>query len=306
MTRIFLNNNGNLRSGWRVSAFLLVFVPLAILFGFLEGIAFSGSDQNNSYNFLTYIAINSLVLLLLAIGLGAIAGRLLDHVPFRALGVSFTPNWLKHFGLGSAAGILALSLAVLIAFASGGERFELNLANGIEPILWSLAASLVVYGLASAFEEALFRGYLLQTFARSGLAWLAILLTSLFFGAVHMGNPNATAVSVINTVLAGVWFSLAYMRTRDLWFVWGMHLMWNWIQGSFFGIEVSGLTKLSPMPLFREIDTGPVWLTGESYGIEGSLACTVAIITSMAVIYFWPALKPDEEMVELTRSENHI
>ena len=81
-----------------------------------------------------------------------------------------------------------------------------------------------------------------------------------------------------------MWFSVAYLRFRDLWFVTGMHLMWNWVQGSVFGIEVSGMRGISEHTLLREIDTGPTWLTGETYGIEGGIACTVAILISIVAI----------------------
>ena len=78
----------------------------------------------------------------------------------------------------------------------GGERFELDLDKGSNNVIWSLGLSFVVFAVAAAFEEALFRGYLLQTFSRSGLARLAIAGTSVFFGVVHLGNPNASAISV--------------------------------------------------------------------------------------------------------------
>jgi hypothetical protein len=161
----------------------------------------------------------------------------------------------------------------------------------------------VIFAVGAAWEEALFRGYILQTFARSGLAALAIAMTSIFFGAIHAANPNPTALSIINTMLAGVWFGIAYLKTRDLWFVWGMHLMWNWMQGAFFGIEVSGMTNLVSAPLLRELDTGPVWLTGESYGVEGGIVTTIALIVSTIGIYFTPWLKADEEMIRWTSED---
>jgi len=142
----------------------------------------------------------------------------------------------------------------------------------------------------------------LQTFARANLAWLAIAGTALLFAIVHLGNPGANWVSTTNTALAGVWFGLAYLKTRDLWFPFGIHLMWNWAQGSVFGIEVSGLKGIASATLLKEIDRGPAWLTGENYGIEASIACTAAIIIAIALIHFLP-VKADEEMVALTSHE---
>ncbi len=107
-------------------------------------------------------------------------------------------------------------------------------------------------------------------------------------------------------MLAGVWFGIAYLRTRDLWFPFGIHVLWNWTQGSVFGIEVSGLTKLSPAPIFNEVDRGPAWLTGEHYGIEGSLACTIAILISIALIHFLPGISPDKELMEMTSHETEL
>lgn len=119
----------------------------------------------------------------------------------------------------------------------------------------------------------------------------------------HLGNANSNIVSTINTALAGIWLGAAYLKTRNLWFPFGIHLMWNWFQGAVFGIEVSGITQFTTAPILHEIDSGPAWLTGESYGIEGGIACTIALIVSMALIYFLPNLKPTDEMLALTSEE---
>ena len=74
----------------------------------------------------------------------------------------------------------------------------------------------------------------------------------------------------------------------------------NWVQGSVFGIEVSGLKDIISAPLMREIDKGPAWLTGGEYGIEGGLACTAGLVVSTIAIYFLPTIASDAEMIELT------
>lgn len=297
---LFINQSGRLRSGWRVAIFLFVYFLMASIFRVAEEMAFAAIQIGDYLSKMLFFIVNSFFLLTLALLLGWSAGKFFESVPFRAIGVTFTTNWLKHLSIGIAIGASTLSFAVLIAFLFGGEQFQLNISNSASAVVSSLLVSFIVFAVASAFEEALFRGYILQTFSRSGLAWLAIILTSVFFGSVHLGNPNASLISALNTILAGIWFSIAYLKTRDLWFVWGMHLMWNWMQGSLFGIEVSGLTEITPTPLLREIDTGPAWLTGTTYGLEGGVACTIAIIISMGLIYFMPGLKSDEEMQTLT------
>lgn len=231
---------------------------------------------------------NSLLSLATAILAGWLCGKLLEGLSFRALGASFSKGWLRHFVLGLLVGGGSIGLAVAIPLAFGGVGFRFNSEASQGEVFNSLLNALAVFAAAAAFEEAFFRGYILQTFARSGLAWLAIGLTAAFFGGVHLGNPSAGALSTLNTALAGVWFGVAYLKSGDLWFPFGMHLIWNWMQGAVFGIEVSGLTEFVRAPLLREIDRGPEWLTGSNYGIEAGIGCTVALVVSILAIYFAP------------------
>ena len=128
----------------------------------------------------------------------------------------------------------------------------------------------------------------MQTFVRSDLTAFGVLLTAFLFASFHVGNRGADILSWINTFLAGIWFAVAYLKSRDLWLPVGMHLMWNWMQGAFFGIEVSGLTDITSAPLLKEIDRGPAWLTGENYGIEAGVSCTAALVISTLLIYLLP------------------
>ncbi len=292
---IIFDDSSCLRSGWRFAVFIAGFAFVTILVGQIAAVLLPTVWNPNSTD-AALLVLNGLVLLIPSLLVGWLCGKYLEGLPFRALGAWFTTGWWKHLLSGIVVGAATLAFAVLIAFAFGALRFETNSVDG--SVLYpALGSSFLIFAAGAAWEEALFRGYILQTFNRSGLAWFGILLTAMFFGAIHAQNPNASLISTLNTMLAGVWFGVAYLKTRDLWFVWGVHLMWNWMQGSFFGIEVSGMTELVSTPLLREIDGGPVWLTGESYGIEGGIVTTIAIVVSTIVIYYLPYLKPSEEIV---------
>jgi membrane protease YdiL (CAAX protease family) len=232
-----------------------------------------------------------LIMLIAALSVGWLCGRQLEGLPFRALGASFRDGWLIHLFAGLLLGAGTIGLAALLAVVFGGLRFEVNPIDSAL-VARGLATSFLFLAVAAASEEALFRGYPFQTLVRSGLAWLAIAITSVFFSIVHLNNPNAGAISLINTALAGLWFGIAYLKTKDLWFVLGLHLMWNWVQGAVFGIEISGLTDLTPVSILREIDSGPSWLTGDTYGLEGGIVTTVALLASTILIRAVPWLRP--------------
>jgi membrane protease YdiL (CAAX protease family) len=303
MNAIFFNEYGRLRSGWRfglfLSLFLALFLALAGAAGLLLQNVFPGLGENR---FLARI-MGSLIGLFLAITVGWFCGKYFEGLPFRALGAWFTQYWFKDLILGLVIGVLSIGLAVLIAVGFGDFNFSYNESSGSSAVLMTLGTSLVIFVFGAAFEEALVRGYMLQTLARANLGWLAIILTSLFFAAGHLGNPASNLFSTVNTALAGVWLGVAYLKTRTLWLVFGLHFAWNWVMGAFFGIEVSGLTELTPAPLLTELDSGPKWITGGDYGLEGGIAATAAIVISTVAIWFLPVLKPADEMMELTSRE---
>jgi len=144
----------------------------------------------------------------------------------------------------------------------------------------------MVFVLAAAAEEVVFRGYPLQTLTRAKLAWLGVLLTAVPFAAVHLNNPNsARGFTFVNTALAGIWLAIAYLRTGSLWFPLGIHWAWNWMQAAILGVPVSGINRLTPAPLLHAANQGPDWLTGGTYGLEGGLACTIALLVSMFVVW---------------------
>lgn len=294
-----VDESATLRSGWRFAAFLIAFVVTTVLLGTVVIGFLLAAGMSPESRPVMFLVVNSVVSLGPAILIGWLCGKYIEKIPFRALGVWFTRLWFRHFMMGCFVGAVTVGIAVLVAAAFGGLRFT---ANGVErsAIIQTLITSFGIFAIAAAFEEVLFRGYILQTFARSGLAPFAIALTSIFFGIVHLNNPNVGIISTTNTMLAGIWFGIAYLKTRDLWFVWGMHLVWNWMQGAVFGIEVSGLTDITKASVLTEIDAGPVWLTGGAYGLEGGVACTAAIILSTLAIQFLPLLKSDDEMLALT------
>ena len=200
-------------------------------------------------------------------------------------------------------GIASLALAAAIATAAGGLRFSVSGTEMFLQVGQTLFSSALLFVVAGLAEEAMFRGYPLQTLSRARLALLGVFLTSVPFAAVHLWNPNAGPRAFANTALAGIWLAVAYLRTRSLWFPLGIHWAWNWALGSLFGLPVSGL-KIVSNPVLQGKDLGPAWLTGGNYGIEGGVACTVALLLSISFIWRTRFVSATEEMKKLTSEEN--
>jgi membrane protease YdiL (CAAX protease family) len=284
----FINEEGHLRSGWRLAIFAVAFLiclqtTQALLFwGFAVALNRSVIELSNSnWSF----AAGHGAILFSALVVGWACGALFEELPFRALGCSPHRGWLRNLGLGSVLGAATLFLAALLATITRGIHLRFDTA-GERAIGETLATSALLFVFAAAAEEMLFRGYPLQTLTRAQLAWLGVLLTSVPFAAVHLNNPHAVpGFTFVNTALAGVWLAVAYLRTRSLWLPLGLHWAWNWAQASLLGLPVSGIERIAPAPLLHAMNAGPDWLTGGSYGIEGGAACTVALLISTLVIW---------------------
>ena len=140
-------------------------------------------------------------------------------------------------------------------------------------------------------EELMFRGYPFQRLVEAVGPVGAIAIFSILFGAVHLMNPGATAIGLVNTVLIGVVLAIAYLRTRALWLPWGLHFGWNASLGLLFGLPVSGLRMFNVVD--RMSAPGPTWLTGGSYGPEASVPGAIAVLVGLLVVCVWPMERMD-------------
>ena len=303
MREIFINEFGRLRSGWRTLVFVAAFIALIFLITSVLRVVFIFIGPSGSSNAAQFIAelIFRFGLLASALGAGYFCARYLEGLPWRSLGLTFHSGWLRDLVFGFVIGFASLVLAVGIA--SKGFKFSLG-DTGWSSIVRSMIGSGVLLFAAAVAEEAMFRGYGLQTLSRAKLAWLGVLLTSVPFGLVHLTNPNVVpGVTFANTALAGIWLAAAYLRTRSLWLPLGVHWAWNWALGWFFGLPISGLQLVST-PLIQTQDNGPKWLTGGSYGIEGGVACTIALILFTAFLWKTRWLSATPELRQMTSEEN--
>ncbi|MGH9901580.1 MAG: lysostaphin resistance A-like protein [Pyrinomonadaceae bacterium] len=303
------NEAGRLRSGWRLTVFIAVFIAVAIfIFGALFVVLFAVSGRSATglptalAGVWEYVA-QFAVLLVTATLVGWACGRLIEGLPWRALGWTPHQGWLRDLLLGSLVGALSLLLAAALVTATGGFTFGPS-AAAWPAVLRTLAVSASFFVFAAAAEEVLFRGYPLQTMLRSQPAWVALIPSSILFACVHLSNPNvAPGFTFVNTALAGVWLAVAYIRTRSLWFPLGVHWAWNWTMGALLGLPVSGITEVTAAPLLRPTDYGPVWFTGGAYGVEGGAACTIALLISTAFIWRTRLVTATPELKQLTSEE---
>lgn len=207
--------------------------------------------------------------------------RFVDRRPLATLGLQWNAFSARHCWNGLALGSGMLTTALFGAFVFGSARLVLP-EMGILAAMPVLMVSLITYLLWATVEELIFRGYIFQSAIEQFPVSMVTIVFSVIFAAAHSGNPNATNLAIFNTFLAGLWLAGAYLRTRQLWLPIALHTGWNFMQGAVWGISVSGHDV--GRHVFGVMLSGPEWLTGGEYGIEGGVLCTAVLIAGTILV----------------------
>jgi hypothetical protein len=202
--------------------------------------------------------------------------------PFSHLGFQ-TKNSFNLYFKGLLSGILMFgSVVVILALLQLVKWEEGNPLMQGTAMLFPVFLVLFGFVIQGATEEILCRGWLMPLLAARYNLWVGIFLSSGLFGIIHGLNTGVTVFAVINIILIGVFFSLYALRQGSLWGACALHSIWNWMQGNFFGFEVSG-QEAGPK-LFKLKEIGPDWATGGAFGPEGGAICTFVTIVGIVII----------------------
>jgi uncharacterized protein len=182
----------------------------------------------------------------------------------------------RELGGGLVLGALLFSITIGILAALGAYQITGN--NGWLIMLASLPACV----LAGVLEEVLIRGVVFRILERWLGSWIALTISAVIFGALHLLNPGATLLNAAAiSIEAGVLLAGAFMLTRRLWLCIGTHIAWNFTQGGIFSVAVSGGQSTG---LLQSRMVGPDWLTGGTFGAEASIVALVVCATAGVVL----------------------
>jgi membrane protease YdiL (CAAX protease family) len=271
-----------LRTLWRLLLHTLLIMLISMVTGgFILAIAIAtgwmAMDSPLAFPLL-YLA--SLVAILLATW---IARRWLDKRTFRSLGLHLTRRTAADLAAGFAIPGLLFLLIYAFECSMGWIRFGSWAWETATPVgvAGSLIAMLGVFILVGIQEEILSRGYHLQNLAEAlGIPW-AMLISSTIFALLHLQNPNVSVASLLGLIAAGYLLAYAWLRTGDLWLAIGLHIGWNFFEGTVFGFPVSGMGGFS---LIRHAVQGPELITGGEFGPEAGLIVLPAILLGALLI----------------------
>jgi uncharacterized protein len=210
--------------------------------------------------------------------------------PLASIGLRPGKRWGFEFLAGAAGGFLLMAAVALAAWSLGAFHWEKSPGGAA-----ALGSGAWLFLAVAVREELQFRGYAFQRLMEGTGDWVALGLAGAYFAWAHWDNPGMTGSTriwaTLNIGLAGVLIGLGYLKTRSLALPMGLHLGWNWTQGSLLGFGVSGTSLGSLLkPVFHN---RPQWLTGGTFGLEASLPCALVTALAIAALARWKPISPE-------------
>ncbi|MGQ7379999.1 lysostaphin resistance A-like protein [Streptococcus suis] len=192
--------------------------------------------------------------------------RFVEKSPWLGLGMT-KKGAFKDFILGWGIGAAMLTTCVLLMWGFGAIQvtsfqFSANLVG--EFLILVLA-----WSVQGTTEELLTRGWMFSSLSAKHNIPVGILVSSLFFTFLHLGNNAISLIPILDLTLFAILACLVMLKTGNLWVIGGIHAAWNCFQGNVFAFPVSG--SQAGQAFIAVNTSGPDWLSGGAFGVEGSV-----------------------------------
>ena len=268
----------------QVLLFLLVFIISQILAAIVPAIQLTKKifeediiDLNKIMEFTTNTPQDVIISSLYCTGLATVViliyCRFVERRSLYSMGFTKDKALLEYLkGLG--IGFLMFSLAVIIAYITGSLGFNGFNSSVNFNLIFIFLGGFLIQGMS---EEVIFRGYFMISLSNRTSLIIAIIINSVMFSLLHLLNPGITLLAIINIILFGVFASIYVLRTNNIWGACAIHSIWNFLQGNFYGFEVSGINTNNSILSFTALENGSL-INGGSFGMEGGLAVTLVLI----------------------------
>ncbi|MEQ0488691.1 type II CAAX endopeptidase family protein [Anaerococcus murdochii] len=198
----------------------------------------------------------------------------IDYIYFKKEGLA------KNICIGLFLGLLQISIYVLLDMGRGVLGYS---GSSFGNFNFIFLAYFIGFFIQSTSEEVLVRGILTRVLSDKFGRNVAILLPSIFFGLLHLGNEGVTILSTINTILVGIFFAKLLFYKENIMLTSGVHAGWNFSMAMIYGLNVSGFSGFDSLLNFKILNYN---LYDEIYGPEGSIVVTFIEIISIFIIFY--------------------
>ena len=188
----------------------------------------------------------------------------------------------REWGSGFAVGWGLCLATVLPALLVGDFHAVLNHGVGVAP---GIVAAVLTLAVAALAEEVIFRGYPFKRLVKGmGPAWASVVMSAVFaLVLVYENPPRNVGWALLDAFLFGVVLAMCYLRTHGLWVGWGLHFGYRVMMAVVLGLPIVGRSDFGS--LMDGNASGPRWLSGGTFGLDGAGWTAVVMLAGMAVVY---------------------
>lgn len=195
----------------------------------------------------------------------------------RKISIALTERPVKDTILGFFLGIgwILIPIAVLVLF----KIYNFTGTNTVTYILvWFIAAL-----INAIMQEYLVRGYLFSLIREKYNAAAAIIVTTVFFTAMHGGAFEAGLIPVLNVVTMSFFASLLLIYTGGLLAPILVHFLWNSLGCLIFG----SVSLADDYPnIFNISVSGNQMISGGTLKLEGSIVTLIINVFLIGIVMF--------------------
>ncbi len=284
MKKLFINQHEKIRNGWWIALFIGLIVATQPLYRWIT----TNLRALHTPELMVDI-VSPLLLLLVTFTCVRLYKQNLSDA-----GLSGTGRWWLQLGAGTAIGGLWLLAVALPLWLIGGVSFSINDQASASILFVGLYSFL----LGALLEELLHRGFIFQRLI-DGLGFtLAQVLMALVFAFGHLDNPEMDGLTMViaslDLALASLILGFAYYRTKSLALPLGLHLGWNWVQGTVMGFNVSGNDQ--PSLLQAHLGDLPTWISGGAFGLEGGILSLTSSVIVLVLLWRWQGTSQQQKI----------
>ena len=200
---------------------------------------------------------------------------------FKAYGTGCKGNNIINLLIGYLIGFGMNTAMILLAWLHEDIKLYFNKFELIPFIILFIAVF-----IQSAAEELICRAFIYQRVLRTyrGRSWLAVLLNSVFFAAIHLGNNGVSPMAIVDLAVTGVLFSAMVYYFDSLWMAMAAHAGWNFTQSILAGLPNSG--NVLPYSVFK-LDAATAqdsFFYNVAFGVESTVPAIVIQLVVLAAL----------------------
>lgn len=188
-----------------------------------------------------------------------------------------------------AISILAVAVIFISFFILVPGRLVYNNLDFIQ-LFWTILRSCFVIGLAAAVvEEFAYRGVWLTLIKKKLGTLSAVCLPALFWTFLHLlgsdfSDITGSIIRIISVSYTGIVLSLVTIATNSVWNAVYFHWLWNFTSSGIINI---GTNINESVPINYILETDNIFLTGGSFGIDGSIISLAGYTLLLATSVFY-------------------